>query len=48
MFAVTFDFEVVYHAARGTISIEAKPEGMDSHDKFHIPSDFGICTGMGE
>ena len=33
-FAVTFDFEVIYHPARGTITIEAKSEGMDSHNKF--------------
>ena len=45
-FAVTFDFEVLYHPARGTITIEAKSEGMDSHDKFDIPSDFGIMTWM--
>ena len=30
-FAVTFNFEVIYHAARGTIIIEAKSEGMSSH-----------------
>ena len=46
-FAVTFGFEVLYHPARGTITIEAKPEGLDSHNKFHIPSDFGIMTWMG-
>ena len=45
-FAVTFGFEVLYHPARGTITIEAKPERMDSHNKFHIPSDFGIMTWM--
>ena len=28
---VTFDFEVFYHPARGTITIEAKYENMDSH-----------------
>ena len=39
-FAVTFDFEVLYHPARGTITIEAKPEGMDFHNKFYIPSGF--------
>ena len=43
-FAVTFGFEVLYHPARGTITIEAKYEGMDSHNKFHIPNDFGILT----
>ena len=43
-FAVTFNFEVVYHPARGTVSIEAKPEGMDSHNKSYIPSDFGIVA----
>ena len=46
-FAVTFDFEVVYHPARGTISIEAKSEGMGSHNKFYIPSDFGLMTWEG-
>ena len=46
-FAATFDFEVVYHPARGTISIEAKSEGMGSHTKFYIPSDFGIMTWEG-
>ena len=45
-FTVSFDFEVVYHPARGTITIEAKPEGMDSHNKLYIPSDFGIMTWM--
>ena len=46
-FAVTFDLEVLYHPARGTITIEAKPEGMGSHNKFYVPSDFGIMTWMG-
>ena len=36
----------VYHSARGTITIEAKSEGMDEHNKFYIPSDFGITTWM--
>ena len=45
-FNVTFDFEVLYHPARGTITIEAKSENMDEHDKFYIPSDFGIMTWM--
>ena len=45
-FAVTFDFEVVYHPARGSIAIEAKPEGMDSQNKFYIPNEFGIMTWM--
>ena len=45
-FAATFDVEVLYHPARGTITIEAKCEGMDSHNKFNIPSDFGIMTWM--
>ena len=40
-FAVTFKFEVVYQPARGSITIEAKSEGMDEHSKFYIPSDFG-------
>ena len=35
-FAVTFGFEVLYHLARGTITIETKSEGMDSHSKFYI------------
>ena len=43
-FAVTFNVEVVYQPARGTVSIEAKSEGMDSHNKFYIPSDFGIVA----
>ena len=46
-FAVTFDFEVLYHPARRTITIEAKPEGMDEHNKFYIPGDFGIMTWVG-
>ena len=45
-FNVTFDFEVLYHPARGTITIEAKSEGMDEHDKFYMPSDFGIMAWM--
>ena len=45
-FAVTFGFEVLYHPARGTITIETKSEGMDSHNKLYIPSDFGIMTWM--
>ena len=45
-FAVTFDFEVLYHPAGGTTTIEANSEGMCSH-KFYIPSDFGIMTWMG-
>ena len=48
-FAVTFDFGVLYHPARGTrgtITIEAQSEGMDSHNKFYIPSDFGIMIWM--
>ena len=43
-FNVTFDFEVLYHSARGIITIEAKAEGMDEHNKFYIPSDVGIMT----
>ena len=42
----TFDSEVLYHSARGTITIEAKSEGMDEHSKFYIQSDFGIMTWM--
>ena len=45
-FAVTFDFEVLYHPARGTITIESKSEGMGSHNEFYIPSDLGIMTWM--
>ena len=46
-FAVTFGFDVLYHPPRGTITIEAKSEGMGSHNKFYIPSDFGTMTWMG-
>ena len=45
-FAVTFGFEVLYLSARGTITIEAKSEGMDEHNKLYIPSDFGIMPWM--
>ena len=45
-FAVTFGFHVLNHTARGTITIEAKSEGLGSHNKFYIPSDFGIMTWM--
>ena len=45
-FNVTFDFEVLYHPARGTITIDAKSENMDEHAKFYIPNDFGIMTWM--
>ena len=45
-FAVTFDFEVLYLPARGITTIEAKTEGMDSHNKCYIPSDFGIMSWM--
>ena len=45
-FAVTFDFEVSYHSARGTITIEAKSEGMDEHNKIYISSDFGMTAWM--
>ena len=45
-FNVTFGFEVLYHPARGTITVEAKSEGMGEHGKFDIPSDFGIMTWM--
>ena len=34
------------HPARGTITIEAKCEGMGSNNKFYIPSDFGIMARM--
>ena len=46
-FAATFGFEVLCHPARGAITIEAKSEGMDEHNKFYIPSDFGIMSWMG-
>ena len=45
-FAVTFDFEVSYLPARGAINIETKSEGMGSHNKLYIPSDFGIMSWM--
>ena len=45
-FAVTFGFEVVYQPARGSISIEAKPEGMDEHIKLNMPNGFGIMAWM--
>ena len=45
-FAVTFDFEVLNRPARGTITIEAKSEGMDSHNKLYKPNDFGKVTWM--
>ena len=45
-FAVAFGFEVLYPPARGVFTIEAKPEGLDSHNKFYIPSDFGIMAWM--
>ena len=46
-FAVTFGFEVLYIPARGAITIAAKSEGMGSHNKLYIPSDFGIMSWMG-
>ena len=45
-FAIAFGFEVVYQPARGSITIESKPEGMDEHNKFYIPSGFAIVTWM--
>ena len=45
-FNVTFDFGVLYHPARGTITVEAKPEGMDEHNKFYISNDLGITSWM--
>ena len=45
-FNVTFDFGVLCQPARGTITIEAKSENMAEHDKFYIPSDFGIMAWM--
>ena len=43
---VAFDVDVLYHPARGTITIEAKSGNMAEYDKFYIPSDFGIMTWM--
>ena len=37
---------MLYQPARGTITIEAKSENIAEHDKFYIPSDFGIMTWM--
>ena len=45
-FAVTFDVEVLYQPARGTITIEAKSENNATTNQFYIPSDFGIMTWM--
>ena len=45
-FAAIFDFEILYHPARGTITIEATSEGMGSHNIFYIPSDFGMMICM--
>ena len=45
-FAVTFGFEVLYHPARGTTTIEAKTKSMDSQNKFYIPSDLWKMTWM--
>ena len=45
-FADTFTFEVIDHPARGTISIEARSEGVNSNNKFLVPSGFGIMNWM--
>ena len=45
-FAATFNSEVVYHPARGTISIQANSDGVYSNNKFLVPSDFGIMNWM--
>ena len=45
-FADTFTFEVTYHPARGVISIEEKPEGVNYNNKFFVPSDFGKMNCM--
>ena len=45
-FNVTFDFEVLYHPTRGTITIEAKDEGMAEHSTSYISSGFGIMAWM--
>ena len=42
-FAVTFDFVVTYHVARGTISIEAlASEGFDENNAFVVCSDYSV------
>ena len=46
-FAVTFGFGVLCNPAGGTITIEAKSEGMGTHSKLYILSGFGIMTWMG-
>ena len=43
-FADTFAFEVIYHPARGTISIQGKSEGVSSNNKVLVPSDFGTMN----
>ena len=43
-FADTFTFEVIYHPARGTVSIEEQPEGVNSNNKFLVPNGFGIMN----
>ena len=42
----TFTFEVINHPARGTITIEVKPEGMHSNNKSLVPSDVGRMNWM--
>ena len=39
-FAVSFDFEVLYLSARGTVTIEAKSEGMDEHNVFQVALEY--------
>ena len=43
---LSHSIEILYQPARGTITIEAKSEGMGSHSKFYIPNDFGIMIWM--
>ena len=45
-FAVTFDFDVLYQPAGGTITIEATSGNNVTTNQFYIPSDFGIMTWM--
>ena len=42
-FAISFEFEVVYNVARGTITIKSNYDGM-LEKSFILPTDFGILT----
>ena len=47
-FAVTYEFEVVYNTARGTITIKAtSSEGINYDNACIIPNDFGIMSWLG-